>query len=270
VSDPTPTVEGPDLSPSVGDELEVSVVVCPDDENYVFVAGGPGRTLRCTAHLSDGSGRRCTQPAFANEHGPGKCIRHGVNAAVRAAARRRIEGAKMAGSVAVLAAEVAEQLGPDPSPHEILLEALRQARIRAALFEIYVGEQVQPWGADHLGDHRPTAAEEGLRHWSGEAARRAKMAIDAGVAEERVRLQGLVVDQLVAAMRVAIDAVVTALEAAAQAAGWDVGVLRAARAEAEADAFRRALAPLAALEVGSSERLPEAASSARDGQQSAT
>ena len=225
----------------------------PEDENYVIVAGSAARALRCRGHKSDRSGDRCTQPAYGGEHGPGVCIKHGVTQAVRDAVKRRIESAKMAGGVAVLAAEVAEQLGPDPSPHEILLEALRQARIRAALFEVYVGEQVQPWGRDHLGDHRPTAAEEGLRHWSGEAARRAKMAIDAGVAEERVRLQGLVVDQLVAAMRVAIEVVVTALEAAAQAQGWDVGVLRAARAEAEAEGFRRALAPLAALEGGGAE-----------------
>lgn len=244
MTNPATPPEGLDPSTDVVD------VVDPTDENFILVAGGPGRAPRCRAHLSDGSGERCRRPAFADV---GVCTSHGVSGAVRAAAKRRIEGAKMAGAVAVLAAEVADQLGPDPSPHEVLLEALRQARIRAALFEVYVGEQVQPWGADHLGDHRPTAAEEGLRHWSGEAARRAKMAIDAGVAEERVRLQGLVVDQLVSAMRAFSEAIGLALEVALGAAGVDTDLVRRARIDAEPDAFRRALAPLAALDTVSAE-----------------
>jgi hypothetical protein len=254
-----------DPSPESGAPVDdISVVIDPDDENFVIVAGSNARAPRCTGHKSDGSGRRCTQPVFGGTLGGGTvCVKHGVNQAVRAAVKRRIAGARYGSEVAALAKELGDEIGPDPSSIDVLVASVRQAWVRAAVFDLYVSEQVRPWGPDHLGDNRMTAAEEGLRYWSTEAARRAKLAVDAGVETKRIEREERAVDDLVTAMSGFADSLGQALELAMTAAGIDVAVVRQAMTAARPAAFRRALGEGEALSVEAHEVPRESAKQAR-------
>lgn len=249
----------------------------PTDPDYVLVAGGPARSPRCVATARK-TGHRCEQPAIK---GATVCVYHGGSTRhVREAARRRLAETAMSGEVAALREELS--IGEDLSEADVLLEAVRRARIEARVYEHLVGAlaptpeagsdgkpKAALYGPDHLGDARPHALVVQLERWNAEAGRLAKMAIDAGVATARLRLEEAAVDELVSAMRAFSEAMGQALELALVAAGVEPELVRQARIDAEPAAFRRALEPLAAIEATASERLPEAASGARDGQQSA-
>lgn len=204
--------------------------------------------LQCSA-TSKQTGKRCRRPRTPGHR---VCWYHGSpSPQSRKAAARRLAEAKLVKEQSALLAELGEDYAELP-PHEILVASVHQAWLRAALFEFYASEQAEPWGADHLGDHRPTAAEEGLRYWSTEASRRAKLAVDAGVDAKRVELEERTVGALVERMRAFAGAMLELVAAQLGAAGVELGLVQRAFAEANPEAYRRALGQ-PAVDVESSE-----------------
>jgi hypothetical protein len=153
---------------------------------------------RCTA-TAKGTGERCRRAAIP---GGSICFVHGGAAPqTRDAARRRLERIRTEGQVAALL----DELGPiDGDPHEVLLDTVSHSAAMAELLRILVGglapnydpEIVDSagrataalWGPDHLGDARPHPLVALLGEWTDRAARTAKIALAAGIAEQRVQV----------------------------------------------------------------------------------
>lgn len=191
------------------------------------------------------------------------CDDHGAGAPqVRRRARRTVAKARLEGEVAAIRAELGTAVdGLDEAG--VLREAVHRARVEAKVYELAVGGLgLVPGtdaagkgalvGADHLGDLRTHPLVAQYERWNAEAGRLAKMAIDAGVARDRLELEEATLQQVTVAMRgfarALLDLVVTGL-GAADAAVDVVALVRRIVAEAEPEAYRQALAPLAALEV---------------------
>lgn len=151
---------------------------------------------RCTAK-SKRSGEQCKRWAMV---GGTVCAMHGGKSPqAMAAAARRVERAKLEGSVAELMDRLGvEQLAGRPY-HEDLALALRVCRARVIVLEHVTGELHTSggersggatwWGRNHLGDGAMHVLEGELRSWTAELARVSKAAIDAGVEERQVRLE---------------------------------------------------------------------------------
>lgn len=193
------------------------------------------------------------------------CDDHGAGAPqVRRKARRTVAKAKLEGEVAAIRARIAEEL-PDLDEAGVLREAVHAARIEARTYELAVGMLRMATdagadglaGADHLGDVRTHPWVAQYERWNAEAGRLAKMAIDAGVAQDRLDLEERVLDQVTAAFQrfagSLVDLVSVTL-AGAGAAADVVALVRRAVAESEPEAYRQALQPLAAVEASALER----------------
>lgn len=225
--------------------------------------------LQCTA-TSKQSGQRCRR---TRTPGHAVCYYHGSSSPQsQAAAQRRLAKIRAEGEVAALLEQLG--LGDEVDPLEVVLDSVRRAQTMARLLQVLVaglsptpgttaaGEPAEAgkpraalYGPDHLGDARPHALVVLYERWNAEAGRLAKLAIDAGIATIRLEREERVVDELVTAMRSFSESLGAALEQALVSAGVEPALVRQARVDAEPDAFRQALAPLATLEVDSTEVL---------------
>lgn len=195
----------------------------------------PGRQ-QCTAR-SKSSGGRCRRLAVP---GGTVCRWHGGSAPqVQRAAARRLALERLEGEVAQWF-DAAEAEARGGHPVDLLLDALaRSAAMAAVLSEVVrrleagrsqhadAGDGLTVevvaglWGPDHLGDARPHVAVEQLRVWNEQAGRLAKLALDAGVEERRVRLveaQAAQLVQVIEHVTVAAVAEVRTVDTAAAAA----------------------------------------------------
>jgi hypothetical protein len=142
---------------------------------------------RCTA-TAKSTGKQCGREAIL---GSNVCFNHGGAAPqVKAAAERRLAKEVIGKQLD----EALEELGAttDDDPASVLLEAVahasRMRRVLAAAVGSLSIESTSLYGPDHLGDARPHVLELMLREWSDRATRYAKLAIDAGFEERRVRV----------------------------------------------------------------------------------
>ena len=158
--------------------------------------------FRCTA-LSQQSGERCRRRAIK---GGTVCAVHGGGAPqVRAAARRRLERERLDGEIGRLLDEL-EMEHAERHPIEVLIDAVTRSSAMVEVLGSLVGRlDATPaslpaqdigtggrrgalYGRDHLGDGRPHVLMVMYREWVEIAAKMAKMALEAGVDERRVRL----------------------------------------------------------------------------------
>lgn len=172
---------------------------------------------KCTA-ISKSTGKQCTHWAI---RGGTVCRHHGGGAPqVRAAANRRLEAAELARlterSADALLIEL-EQDAAGRSPAEILLDAVYRCYAMVQLLGATVGalqipspgEAIPEQGAStlyvagHVGTGHPHVALALYETWLERAARTAKLALDAGVAEALVRIEqdkGRLLAQIISAV----------------------------------------------------------------------
>lgn len=189
---------------------------------------------KCTAHTR--AGNPCRQNPVT---GLTVCRMHGGSAPqVRAARDRRAEEAAVAERIAEMLADYQPNLD-EVDPHTDLLEVVALTTgMRRVLTEL-VGELApvgtpayveypigadgevgmgQPtyrpadpsgiYGPDHKGDGKPHVLVEMLRQWTAENAKAAKLAIDAGIDERRVRIVEEQAEQLGAVVRAVAAALI--------------------------------------------------------------
>lgn len=149
---------------------------------------------RCTAK-SKRSGHRCRRYPT---RGASVCYYHGgAIPAVKAAAARRLARERLDGDLGKLLAEL-EMDAADRHPVAVLLDAVaRASAMTEVLGSLLGGLRAAPdaegngglYGPDHLGDGRPHVLVEMYAQWTDRAARAAKLALDAGVDERKVRIR---------------------------------------------------------------------------------
>lgn len=185
---------------------------------------------RCNSRKTDGSGLCRNGAGKGTDHvGFGQCLKHGG----------RTTNGRKHGAALMTDARVAEMLADyqpgldEVDPHSDLLEVVALTTgMRRVLTEL-VGELApagtpayieypiesetgdvkvgQPtyrpadpagiYGPDHKGDGKPHVLVEMLRQWTAENAKAAKLAIDAGIDERRVRIVEEQAEQLGAVVR---------------------------------------------------------------------
>jgi hypothetical protein len=152
--------------------------------------------FRCTA-TSKQSGERCKRRAHP---GTNVCVSHGAGSpAVRSAAARRREQARLDGELGALLRELEAEAG-QLHPAVVLLEQVARCYAMVEVLGDMVGGLAMSgpgqvpagsetvYGRDHLGDARPHVLVTLYETWVDRAARTSKLALDAGVDERRVRL----------------------------------------------------------------------------------
>lgn len=165
---------------------------------------------QCKA-TANATGERCQRDAI---RGGEVCYTHGGGASqVKRAARRRLQESKIQRKLVDLLEHLDAEDGlSDRSPLEVLESAISTADDMSRALEAVVqqlstwfgvsvssdgGDEVQAeraelvaawFGPDRLGDGAPHVATQMLRAWNEQRARLAKLALDAGVDERRVRV----------------------------------------------------------------------------------
>lgn len=157
----------------------------------------PSLPGKCTAR--NGRGAPCRAWAV---QGATVCVAHGGAAPqVKAAAARRLARARLNGDLDQLLGEL-EVEAAGRHPVDVLLDAVHRANAMAQVLGALVGglrtdglpavaaegDHGRLWGRNHLGDGAQHVLVEMYGQWLDRAARAAKLALDAGVEERRVRL----------------------------------------------------------------------------------
>lgn len=162
-----------------------------------------GAIVRQCSATARRTGKRCERNAMK---GQDVCYTHGGAARHnRRAGERRVEKERVDNELAVLLDELEADLG-EVDPLQVLAEQMRHATAMATVLRLMVGD-LNGTGliVDGAFGSFPHPALKLYREWSDQAARLAKLGIDAGLERRRVELAEREADLMADALRLVAD-----------------------------------------------------------------